>query len=106
MSGADRDFRVFEVVDATDEEAFYVQGLFVSLDFALAELDQSDPGDIPGFDCPGFEDFRRIEIRERRLGWVGRGKIAAVVEWTLGYNEIDDGLIWSRKVFRGEEANR
>ena len=96
---------LFEMVDATNEEAYYTMGLFATLDEAIRCATQEQYG-MPLTEIE--DDLVIFEIKERRTGFTGysvTGKLRATVTWKKKYSdtdEDDDGK-WSFDLKQGGE---
>ena len=87
--------KVYEVVDATDDERYYTQGVFLSLAEAIKEIETGvDPANLPDSEV---DEYFKIEIRERKIGWSSDGKTVYTREWTSEYNEDLDEYEWKAK---------
>jgi len=88
---------VYEVVDHTTHETYWTLGIFATLLDALTALDKiADPDDLPDARDKD-DDFCRVEIRERPLGWNdGPGKLVHVREWEHVLDDEADEFIWRR----------
>ncbi len=83
---------VFEVIDFTDDEVYNTLGVFLSLEEAIAAVDEcKKPNDFGSpTDC---DEFFKVQIMERKVGWSGLGK--KVFERTFTGEFIDpDGYEW------------
>lgn len=87
---------VFEVRDVSSEETYWTLGVFLNLVDALMALNVDDPGDIGCHEADDYDDYRRIEVRARPIGWSGSGKVVAKVEWKGKWNEAADEFKWER----------
>ncbi len=63
--------KIFEVVDATNDEIYYPIGLFASLHDAIKAIKAYGKDEAIG-EFSGL--YERIEVRERRIGYCGVGK--------------------------------
>lgn len=88
---------IFEIVDATNEEAYYPLGISLSLDHAIKEIQVDDPSDIGCDEADDYDGHRIVEIRRREAGWSGRGECVFRSEWTNHYDEEKDEYFWKRK---------
>lgn len=87
---------VFEIVDATDDEQYFVCGIFLTLEAAIAALDEcKDPDEIGDNGC--YEEYFNVEIRERRIGWGSIGKMVYERMWVQEYDEAKDEYSWKIK---------
>ena len=87
---------VFEIVDVSEGETFYTLGCFLSLADALLALDAAkEPSDLNS--DAHHENFAKVEIRERAVGWSGHGKGVYERSWVEEYNEAKDEYQWRRK---------
>jgi len=87
---------VFEAVDATNEEQYWPLGIWMTLQDALTALRVDDPKTIGCNDADDFEEYRLIEIRERKTGWCGAGTVVSKMEWRETYDEASDEFKWTR----------
>jgi hypothetical protein len=85
---------VYEIVDATDDEVYWPLGMFTSLESAKQALDKCSCPDDLSRNLYESDEFCRIEIRERNIGWGGVGKCVLVQEWVSKYNEGRDEYEW------------
>lgn len=75
--------RVFEVVDATNEELYYTLGVYLNIHEALALLD----GKSPPYSDDNPESVK-IEVRERRLGFYPHDyRVLASRTWVRLYDD-------------------
>ncbi len=83
---------VYEIVDATSDEQYWPLGIFPTLAEATAALSgcREPPSD-------NAEEFCRIEVRERAVGWGDLGKCVHVQEWVSYYDELADEWKWKLK---------
>lgn len=85
--------KIYEVVDVTDDEIYYTVGIFLDIKQAIKILTNlCDPYDtmIDGFS----DDFCRIEIHEKYIGWCGCG---IKVVWSRKWEKIvsdEDEVTW------------
>lgn len=87
---------VFEAADATNEEQYWTLGIWITLQEALTALRVDDPTDVGCHDADEWDEYRLIEIRERKIGWCGSGKVVAKMEWRATYDEASDEYKWAR----------
>jgi len=81
---------IFEMVDATNDEAYYTMGLFATLEEAIKYATDSRHGE-PLTEIN--DDLVVFEIKERLTGFTGwsvTGKLRATVTWKKKYSEEDD----------------
>lgn len=87
--------QIYEVIDRTDDEAYYTLGLFLSLDDAIKDAESKTPDD---WESDGnIDDYAEIEIRERQIGWTGTNtKKVWEMSWKKTYPDNDeaDDYIW------------
>lgn len=82
---------VFEIVAYPNDETYYEQGVWQTLEEATKALDECTPDD---FDCwCGFEEWAKAEIRERPFGW-GSSKLITSRTWEATYDDKTDELTW------------
>lgn len=93
----------FEMVDATDDEQYFPLGVWLTLESAIAALDEcKDPDDLGSDGC--HDDYAKVEIRQRAIGWSGHGKKVYQREWSQKYDEGKDEYEWH--VLPNMEAER
>lgn len=81
---------IFEMVDATDCEAYYTMGLFATLAEAIKYATDERHGE-PLTEIN--DDLVIFEIKERLTGFTGysvTGKLRATVTWKKKYSEEDE----------------
>lgn len=85
--------KIFEVVDHTDDEVYYVLGIFQTLTDAIEALDKcNDPKKLVSLGT--LEDYFRVEIFERELGFRPDKKTVCIREWKEVYDEALDEYTW------------
>lgn len=87
---------VFELVDVTDEEMYYPLGIWLSLEEAIAVVDQckDDPAALPS--PIEYEEYAKVEIRERRIGWSENNLAVFERKWVKDYDAAQDKYCWRR----------
>lgn len=86
---------VYELVDATDDEAYFTAGLFSSVEAAVKFVEDSDPDGLSEMG-DSHDSYIKAELRERPLDkWSGTGKVVRVWEWIHEYSENEDEYFWS-----------
>lgn len=89
---------VFEIVDASSDETYWTCGIFLTLEAAVAAIDECDePHDLGGDHSDFDDDYAKVEVRERKVGWSGTGKVVYVREWERAYDESTDDYSWKKK---------
>ena len=84
---------LFEAADATNDEAYYTLGIWPTLAEAIAEISGcSDPGQL-GSDGE-HEEYCYVEIRQRKMGWSGIGKVVWKITWRAKYTDESDEYTW------------
>lgn len=84
---------VFEMVDATDDEQYFPLGIWLTLESAMAALDEcKEPDDVGSDGC--HDDYCKVEIRQHGIGWSGHGKKVYQREWISKYDEAKDEYEW------------
>jgi len=81
---------IFEMVDASNDEAYYTMGLFATLAEAIKYATDSRRGE-PLTEIS--DDLVIFEIKERLIGFTGysvTGKLRATVTWKKKYSEDDE----------------
>lgn len=92
---------VYEAVDYTDDEVYYVIGLWEKLEDAVAAIESADPSEIDEYGQREFGEFK-VRIRRRRLNAVQLAhEYVHVVEFSQLYDEETDEYLW--KVTRSSE---
>jgi hypothetical protein len=72
---------------------YYPIGVFTSLAEAIQVVEgKAEPWTLS--DQADYNDFCRLEVRERKLGLSERGKCVKQWEWTREYNDADDATAW------------
>jgi hypothetical protein len=87
---------IYEVVDSSNE-TYWTLGVFPTLAAVKTALDGCNPDDLPG-DHDDFDDYCKVEVRERCFGWGGVGKTVQTCEWRRVYREADDEYVWQQEV--------
>lgn len=86
---------IFEAVDHTDEEMYFTIGLWPKLEDAIKAIEGcKQPCDFSDQD---HEEYCKVEIRARVIGFSDIGETVATIEWELNYNEAEDEYQWERK---------
>lgn len=91
---------IFELVDVSADE-YYTLGLFWSEADAIVEATH---GARPPIDS---EDYVRMEVRKRRMGFTGwgeNGRKVAEIEWSQYLDEGSDEWRWHRPVVNKSNA--
>jgi hypothetical protein len=94
-----RQTTVFEAVDSTNEEIYWTLGVWPTRQEALAALEVENPEDVGCQEADEFDEHRTIELRERKIGWCGAGKLVARVEWEATWDEAAQEYVWTRQSF-------
>lgn len=68
--------KIYEIRDETDDDRYYSLGLFETLDAAKQEIIET-PSDRRISDTD--DDYEKICVYERKLGWDGSGKLVLSV---------------------------
>lgn len=85
----------FEVLDCSDQEIWHTQGIFSTLEAAIAAMDGC--AEPPTDQDP--DESCRIEIRERKLGWSNDlGKLVRAYRWTATFDDATDENKWAVEV--------
>ena len=87
--------KLYEVVDATDDEMYFTQGIFLSLEDATKAIESES--DLANLTESDLDEYCKLEIRERKIGWSGHGKVVYTREWVSEYNEEKDEYEWRAK---------
>lgn len=87
---------LYEIIDTSSDEGYFILGLFDSFESAKAELDkrlENKNESITDFgDCM---DYEKIEIVERSLGWNNHRKTVFYIERQRVLVESIDDYVWS-----------
>ena len=85
--------KIYEVVDATNNETYYPLALYLILDEAISSIENITPDE---WNSDGYiDDYTKIEVRERSLGWRSEvGDVVFILEWNKVYNEETDVNEW------------
>jgi hypothetical protein len=95
---------VFEIVDASSDETYWTCGIFLTLESAVAAINECDePHDLGGDHSDFDDDYAKVEVRERKVGWSGTGKVVHTQEWERKYDEPTDDYSWTKKPNAGIE---
>jgi hypothetical protein len=85
--------KIFELNDITNEETYFPLGVWDSLEEAIFVVNQcKTPADFPNDN--EIDDYFKIEIRERPIGWCGSGKKVLQREYLKKYVEDTDEFVW------------
>jgi len=87
---------IFEIVDVSDEEAYFTIGIFLSLQEAIAAIEAKA---APWTLCDNAMyagDYASIEIRSRRIGLdpLNNGAVVWKRAWNNVYDEDKDDNDW------------
>lgn len=86
--------KVYELINATNEEMYFPLGVFSNLEDLLKKLDGHEE---PPCD-EDHEDCIVLEVKERELDkWEDHGKTVAKRIWEKVYNEKEDDYQWKIK---------
>ena len=92
------DCSVFEIVDSSSDEMYFTCGFFLTLASAIAAIAECDtPHDLGGDHSDFGDDCAKVEVRERKVGWSGTGKVVYMREWERAYDELTDEYSWKKK---------
>ena len=84
---------IYEVVDESDSETYWSQGLFRTLDAAIQYCDDWDPsGDPPNAESPETDDLLVLSIRKRPIGFGSDYDEVWTKTWRKTFE--DDGDQW------------
>jgi len=83
--------KVYELVDATSYEIYYALGLYLSLEEAMVAAEKS-----PECWSNDAEDFAKVDIRERAIGWGDDADVVCSVEWNRLYDEDKEEYVWRK----------
>lgn len=84
---------VYEIIDATDDEQYFTQGVFSTLEDARNALREQGRNPIGEY----AEESETVKIVERRIGWSGAGKIVLEItrnEELEDANNDDSEYVW------------
>jgi hypothetical protein len=86
---------VYELVDATNDEAYFTIGIFSSEGMAASFVDERKFDPHLMTDCD-HDEYIKIELRERPLDRYSGAvlKTPRVWEWLNEYDEATDELMW------------
>jgi len=83
---------IFEIIDRTMGDRYYLLGLFLEFEDAKEEIEEWPEDErISRF---SDEEYERIEIVERKLGWSGDGNIVFTLERRGAYDQKKVGYYW------------
>lgn len=86
---------IFEAVDCTDEEMYFTIGLWPNLKEAIKAIEGAK--ELWEITDQSHDEYCKVEIRERAIGFSDVGVKKAVFEWEMEYNEAEDEYQWERK---------
>lgn len=85
---------IFEALDVTDEEMYFTVGLWPTLEEAIAAIEAiKDPDECSE---QYHEEFGKVDIRERAIGFSDFGVKRAEIEWESKQSDNDEEY-WERK---------
>ena len=79
---------LFEIVDTTNDEVYYILAVYDDLETAKSELLSRDDKDSAVTDGGNDGDFEIIEIREHEIGW-GLG-YKTIIKLTREKNYVEE----------------
>ena len=85
---------VYEVLDTSDDEAYYTLGIFLSLEDAEKAIKEveSESESLSEYS----EDYEEITIRKRKIGWSIQSPSVLVIRRGTFYDEGKDEYLWRR----------
>lgn len=84
---------VYEITDNTEDEMHYPLGIFLTLEAAIAAIDEcKDPTDL-GSEI-SHDDYAKVVVWQREIGWSGNGTSVFARKWEQKYNEGKDEYEW------------
>jgi len=91
----DKITKIYEIIDNTSDELYLIMGIFLTLDSAIAELQDtaSKSDDHPITESGNDYDYESIEIRERKTGWSSDRKVVYTMRRALIWKN-DDETVW------------
>ena len=89
--------KVYEVVDATNDETYFTLGIFSTPLELLEKLARMERKDLAISELT-YDDYEKIEIREREFGWTETGKTIITISRRQQYDETIDKYIWQSMI--------
>lgn len=86
---------VYELSDASDDETYWPLGIFLSLEDAIAAVEGcEEPWGLPDHET---DDYCKLAINERPIGFGGAGKCVWKRTWVERYCEETDDSQWHQE---------
>jgi len=85
--------KIYELTDNTSDEQYYTIGLFLTMEEAIAVVDDDQQDVINELG----DDYASVTISERQVGkvdWSGTGVVVWERAWAMNYNESEDVYKW------------
>lgn len=87
---------VYEVCDTTNDEMYFPMGIFLSKESAIESI-KKHAEESPN--CPMTEyapdEYEMVEVRERKVGMYGDGKVVFTLERKCEYDDETDEQRWA-----------
>jgi hypothetical protein len=84
----------YEIVDSTGDEIYFPLAVFSDFETAKNELEKRNDKNCQITESGDYDDFEKIEIREREVGWGKRYKILLTLTRNKKYIEQNDEFCW------------
>lgn len=91
---------MFEVIDITSDEMYFTLAVFTDLKTAKEELEKRIKPDFSITDSAEYDNYEKIQIRERAIGWGDNYKIAYEIERFQKYRDDDDQYVWTTHILK------
>ena len=85
---------MFEIIDVTGDEVYFTLAVYSDYKTANEELDKRLKPDCAITESAEYEDYEKIQIRHRPIGWGSSYKIAFEIERFKRYNDVSDEYQW------------
>lgn len=83
---------VYEVLDSTNDETFYVLGLFKTAEEAISEIKKEALKNQAISEYQ--EEFETISVHKRKFGWGDSDKIVFSIHRERVIDEVADEWVW------------
>lgn len=84
----------YQIVDITSDEVYFTLGVFSDFETAKSELEKRNDKGYPITESGDYDDFEKIQIRERPIGWGDRYKTVLTLNRHKKYHEETDESHW------------
>ena len=91
---------VYEICDVTNDEIYYVMGVFINKKEAIAAVESALSSESPLSDYA--DEYEKIEIRKYSIGLTDAYEIVYTIERTLKYDSDTDKEEWVNSEITGK----